>query len=87
LFWYHFIFAWLETSQDIQALGYISGTAFAESLTALLDGDGFTLGYGKAAALQVMAPCPWTALCLSLFFLSISLTHFCQLPLLLGRPF
>jgi hypothetical protein len=49
------------------ALDYISGTAFAESLTALLDGDGFILGLGKAAALQVMAVCP----CAALFFLSV----------------
>lgn len=47
LFWCHFIFAWLGTSQDIQLLGYISGTAFAASLTALLDGEIFELEHEK----------------------------------------
>ena len=47
LFWWHFIFTWLGTSQDRQLLGYISGTAFAASLTALLDGEIFELGHEK----------------------------------------
>ncbi|KAH7003463.1 hypothetical protein EDB82DRAFT_17852 [Fusarium venenatum] len=67
--------------------GYISGAAVAESLTALLDGDGFILGRGKAVALQVMALCPWTAILFVSFFAYVSSTHLCQLSLLLGRRF
>lgn len=47
VFWCHFIFAWLGTSQDIQTLGYISGSAFAESLAAFLDDDVQDLGQEK----------------------------------------
>jgi hypothetical protein len=76
-----------EDQSGYTTRGYISGTAFAESLTALLDGDDFTLGRGKAVALQVMALCAWTATLILSFLVLFFLLTFINFLFFLDRPF